>query len=236
MGEVSAEVVAAAFGVFSPAVVIPAVTGGWKKTDAATICAARDDGAIAQLTRILGEKPPGIERANELLAKATAVLRPEGKPLYAGLRSLPLPGSPIGDAWRNADRLREYRGDAHVAAWTANGFDATEICLLTEPYWGLPLRTYSRTRAWSDAEFDAAEARLVERGLLRDGEFTDAGRDAREAIEVATDRQMRPVIDALGSSFDDLIDIMRPWGDAIRDAKGYPAGGPHDLAGERSEV
>jgi hypothetical protein len=24
---------------------------------------------------------------------------------------------------------------------------------------------------------------------------------------------------------------MLPWGNAIRDAKGYPASGPHDLAG-----
>ena len=233
MGQVAGEVVAAAFGVFNPAVVVPAVTEGWKKTDATTICAARDDGAIAQLSRILGDEPTGIHRANELLARATAVLRPEGKPLYAGLRSLPLPGSPLGDAWRNADRLREYRGDAHVAAWTAAGFDATEICLLTEPYWGLPLRSYSRTRAWSDAEFDAAEARLVERGLLRDGAFTDAGREAREAIETTTDEQLRPVIDALGSDFDELIAILGPWGASIREAKGYPAGGPHDLAGER---
>src|SRR4051794_7096887 len=232
MGQVPGELVAAAFGEFNPAVVIPAVPEGWTKTDATTICPARDDGAIGQLTRILGDKPEGIDRANELLARATAVLRPEGKPLYAGLRSLPLPGSPLGDAWRNADRLREYRGDAHVAAWTTAGFDATEICLLTEPYWGLPLRTYSRTRAWSDAEFDAAETRLVGRGLLEGGAFTPAGREAREAIEVATDQQMRPVIEALGPDFDELIDSLRPWGQAIRDAKGYPAGGPHDLAGE----
>jgi hypothetical protein len=45
------------------------------------------------------------------------------------------------------------------------GFDATEIGLLTELYWGLPLRTYIRTRAWSDEDLDAAEARLVARGL-----------------------------------------------------------------------
>ena len=230
MGQVPGEVIAAAFGVFNPAVVVPAVTEGWTKTDAATICAARDDGAVAQLTRILGDRPDGIERAGELLGRATAVLRPEGKPLYAGLRSLRLPGSPLGDAWRNADRLREYRGDAHVAAWTVAGFDATEICLLTEPYWGLPLRTYSRTRGWSDEEFDAAEDRLVARGLLRDGAFTDRGREAREAIEVATDEQMRPVIDALGPEFDELIETLRPWSASIRDAKGYPAGGPHDLA------
>jgi hypothetical protein len=28
--------------------------------------------------------------------------------------------------------LREYRGDAHTAAWTSSGFDATEIGLMTE--------------------------------------------------------------------------------------------------------
>lgn len=231
MGQVPGDLVAAAFGVFNPAVVVPAVTEGWTLTDAATICAARDDGAIGQLTRILGEKPDGIDRANELLARATSVLRPEGKALYAGLRSLPLPGSPVGDAWRNADRLREYRGDAHIAAWTVAGFDATEICLLTEPYWGLPLRTYSRTRGWSDEEFDAAEARLVDRGLLKDGAFTDEGRAERESIEAATDRQMKAVIDVLGDDFDELIEILLPWGAAIREAKGYPGGGPHDLAG-----
>src|SRR4026208_928229 len=49
MGQVPGEVVAAAFAVFSPAVVIPCVTLGWTRTDAVTICAARDDGAIGQL-------------------------------------------------------------------------------------------------------------------------------------------------------------------------------------------
>ena len=127
--------------------------------------------------------------------------------------------------------LREYRGDAHVSAWTAAGFDATEIGLLTEPYWGLPLRTYIRTRAWTDAQLDAAEARLVGRGLLHDGALTDEGRAAREEVEVVTDRQCRPIVEALGDDLDELVGILRPWGAAIRHAGGYPASGPHDLAG-----
>lgn len=231
MGQVPGELIAAAFGVFSPAIVVPAVDDGWKKTDAATICDARDEGAIGQLARVLGEKPEGIDRVNELLARAVEPLRPEGKALFSGQLSLDLPGSPLGDAWRQADRLREYRGDAHIAAWVAAGFDATEICLLTEPYWGLPLRTYSRSRGWTDAEFDAAEERLASRGLLKDGAFTDQGRAEREAVEVATDRLCKPAIDALGDDFEELLSLMLPWGVAIRDAKGYPAGGPHDLAG-----
>ena len=171
-----------------------------------------------------------MARAGELLARAVAPLRPEGRPLYAGLASLGLPGEPLADAWRLSDMLREYRGDAHVSAWTAAGFDATEIGLLTEPYWGLPLRTYVRTRAWTDAQLDAAEARLVERGLLRDGGLTPEGRAEREEVEVATDRQCRPIVEALGDDLDELLGILVPWGEAIRSAGGYPAAGPHDLA------
>ena len=230
MGQVPGELIAAAFGVFNPEIVVPSVDSGWTITDAPTICEARDDGAIGQLTRVLGEKPDGIDRVNQLLARAVEPLRPEGKALFSGQLALDMPGSPLGDAWRNADRLREYRGDAHIAAWVATGIDACEICLLTEPYWGLPLRTYSRTRGWSDADFDAAEERLESRGLLEGGQFTEAGRTTREAIESATDGLCKPAIDALGDDFDELIRLLEPWGAAIRDAKGYPAGGPHDLA------
>lgn len=230
LGQVPGELVAAAFGVFNPEVVVPAVSYGWTLTDATTIGQARTDGAVAQLVRILGPEPDGLERVTELLRRATAPLRPEGRALYAGLRSLGLPGTPMGDAWRLGDQLREYRGDVHIAAWTSAGFDATEIGLLTELYWGLPLRTYSRSRAWSSEQFDAAEARLVERGLLAYGAFTPEGRAEREAVEAATDRQCRPIVEALGDDLDELVERLLPWGEQIRAEHGYPASGPHDLA------
>ncbi|MBA2282494.1 MAG: hypothetical protein H0W25_14885 [Acidimicrobiia bacterium] len=231
LGQVPGELIASAFAVFNPAVVVPAVQHGWTITDAATICQARTDGATGQLRRILGDEPEDLSRASELLTRATSTLRPEGRPLYAGLLGLGLPGDPIGDAWRLADQLREYRGDAHTAAWTSAGFDATEMGLLSELYWGLPMRTYVRSRAWSDAELDAAEERLVARGLVADGGLTDAGRAAREAVEVSTDAQCRPIVDALGDDLDELVTLLAPWGAAIRAAGGYPASGPHDLAG-----
>jgi hypothetical protein len=132
--------------------------------------------------------------------------------------------------WRLADLLREYRGDAHTAAWTSAGLDATEIGLLSELYWGLPLRSYIRTRAWSDEQLDGAEARLLEHGLLADGAMTEAGRQAREAVEMATDAQCAVIIDALGDDFEELIGLLTPWGAAIRTAGGYPPQGPQDLA------
>lgn len=228
LGQVPGEVVAAAFGVFNPEVVITLVTHGWTVTDASTIGQARTDGAIGQLTRILGAEPTGVERARELLAQAGEPLRVEGKPLYAGVRAQSIPDQPLGAVWRLADRLREFRGDVHIASWTCAGFTGVEIGLLSELYWGLPLRTYIRSRAWSNDELDAGVASLEERGFLSDGAFTDEGRAARESVELETDRGCQGMIEALGDGFEELIGIMRPWGDAIRSAGGYP-GSPRQI-------
>ena len=230
MGQVPGEVVAAAFAVFNPDAVVPAVTFGWTVCDAATICAARTDGATAALVRILGEQPAGLERATELLRRANGPLRPEGRPLYAGLLNLDLPGTPVGDMWRLADRLREYRGDAHTAAWTSAGLNATEVGLLSELYWGLPMRSYVRTRAWSATQLDQAQEELRRRGLIDGEAMTPAGRALRESVEVATDRQCEVIVTALGDDFTELIALLAPWGRAVRAAGGYPAQGPQDLA------
>jgi hypothetical protein len=232
MGQVPGEVVAAAFAVFNPAAVVPSVRHGWSLTDAVTIGAARDAGATAQLRRLLGDEPEGLARVTELLARMVEPLRPEGRPLFAGQRSLGVPGDPIGAMWRYGDMLREYRGDSHTAAWISAGIDATEIGLLSELYWGLPARSYIRTRAWTSDDLDAATERLQQRGLL-DGDgtaFTDDGRALREEIEAATDRQMRTAITAAGDDLDELIALLQPWGATIRAGHGYLASGPHDLA------
>ena len=230
MGQVPGELVAAAFAVFNPAAVIPSVTHGWTLTDAATISAARDHGATAQLRRVLGPEPAGLARVTELFERMTATLRPEGRPLYAGLRSLAVPADPLGRMWRHGDMLREYRGDSHTAAWIGQGVDATEIGLLSELFWGLPMRSYSRTRAWSEAEFDAAEERLRSRGLLEGDGLSDAGRALREGIELATDAQMAAPMAALGDDADELFSLLEPWGAALRAAGAYLSGGADDLA------
>ncbi|MGH8978359.1 MAG: SCO6745 family protein [Acidimicrobiia bacterium] len=229
LGQVEPQVVAAAFGVFKPAVVADGVRHGWSLTDADTIFAARRDGAVAQLERVLGAPNDQLGRAIELLYRTVDPLRPEGRPLFAGLRSRW--DDPVA-AWTRffhlGDMLREFRGDAHVAAWTSMELDAVQIGLLTEAYIALPLRTYIRTRAWDDRELDAAEARLVARGWMHDGALTDDGRAGREAIETATDRALRPALDVLGDGADELFSILEPWGAAMREAGGYITG-PVDL-------
>jgi hypothetical protein len=230
LGQVPGELVAAAFAVFNPAAVIPAVTSGWSLTDATAIGQARTEGSVGQLTRILGSAPAGIARLRDALGRASTSLPVAGRPLYAGALAQEVPASPIGAAWRFADRLREYRGDSHTAAWTAAGLDAVEIGLMTELYWGLPLKTYTRSRAWSRDDLDDGIQRLENRGMIKDGALTAQGRDEREAIEKSTDRQCRPIIEFLGDEFDTVINVLTPLGQEIRNKHGYPASGPHDIA------
>jgi hypothetical protein len=222
LGQVPGELVAAAFGVFKDEAVVPAVAFGWTLTDAPTIAEERLRGAVEQLERILGPKPDGIDRAVELLTRATEPLEPWGRALFSGTLSQPLPGDPLGDLFRLGDRLREFRGDSHIAAWVAAGHDAAEIGLLTELYWGMPSRTYVRTRAWSDDDLDAAEARLEAAGLMADHQLTSVGREHREQIELATDAQLLPALDALGEDLDELAALLTEWDEQVMAAGGYP--------------
>ena len=232
MGQVSGHVVAATFAVFNPDIVIPAVEEGWRLTDAARICSARDRGAIAQLERILGASPAGVERAQQLLQRAVGPLKIEGRPLFAGLRSLEVPNTALGATWRLTDMLREYRGDSHIAAWLSEGLDAVEVCLLTDAFSGLPMRTYSATRGWTTDQFDPATERLVTRGLLdTNGEtFTATGREIRSRIELNTDKQMHTAMLAIEDDVSELMEILAPWAQAIKDACGYPKRGPQEMA------
>ncbi|WP_448420064.1 SCO6745 family protein [Mycolicibacter minnesotensis] len=224
LGQAPGAVIAATFAVFNPAVVVPAVEYGWTLTDAPSIRAARTEGSVGQLSRVLGAAPEGVQRAVQLLSRAVDGLSVAGKPLFAGLVADGLVGEPLADAWLLADQLREFRGDAHVNAWDAAGFDAVEIGLITELYLGFPPRTYIRTRAWSDEQLTAGEARLAERGLARDGTITDAGRAAREAIETATDAACAPIVARLGEDLEELTALVGGWSAQLLAAGAFPKG------------
>jgi hypothetical protein len=212
---------------------VPSVAYGWSLTDDATIRALRREAGAAQLARVLPDAAASQARdVAAPLERALEPLTPEGRPLFAGTRDhLGEAGS--SDVWVRffelGDALREYRGDSHTATWVSAGVSAPEIGLVSEAYMGLPPRTYSRSRAWSDAQFDVAADRARSRGWFdADGALTEQGRAAREDIEVATDQQLVPALRAIGDDLDDLLATLEPWGAAMRAAHGYP-GGPGDL-------
>jgi hypothetical protein len=98
-----------------------------------------------------------------------------------------------------------------------------EILLLTEQWWGVPARSYTPSRGWSDADMDAGFDRLQRRGLMTDEEqLTDAGRAFREEVEVRTDELERPVLEALGEDLEELLEHLDDWSEAIIAAGSYP--------------
>lgn len=231
MGQVAPTAIAATFAVFNPSAVVPAVEYGWSLTDATTIRVARAAAGAAQLRRVLADVPSAdVERAAAILGTTLSAMRPEGRSLFAGaLYFYDEPSDPWLRYFLLGDIIREFRGDSHTAAWIAAGIDATEINLLSERYMGLAPRSYARTRAWSDQQFDAAVERLQERGWFdANADFTPEGRAGRESVEINTDLQMQPVLAAIGDELGELIALIEPWGAAIRAAKGYP-GGAADL-------
>ena len=83
---------------------------------------------------------------------------------------------------------------------------------------------YHRSRGWPDNALDAGTHRLRVCGLIA-GEtptLTTAGADLPESIERATDLQQVPILDAIGSDLNELVDMLAPWAAAIIAAGGFP--------------
>ena len=225
LGAAPWRVVSGVFAAFKPSVVERAVTGGWAKTTPEALLEARLAGARDQYLRMIGEPSDAMVAAADLLLEVTDGLDMSGRPLFAGLAGLPVPGpdDPAGRLWRAADLVREHRGDGHIAAWIGH-VDSTEVTVLTELWWGIEPGSYVWTRGWDGDDVAAARARLTSRGLLDgDGALTDAGRDLRETIELATDRAARAVVEPLGDRAGELFAALAPWSKALVGEGGYPA-------------
>ncbi len=216
LGKPSGLVVASAFGVFSPAIVVPAVEQGWSKTEPEALLQARYDGALASLRRLLGEPDAKqLGRAVELLLRGLVVAEGAGHALFSGLKSLPYPADPVGQLWRCCDMLREHRGDSHISVWTKAMLQPIEIQLMSELQMGIPLKTYSATRGWTMTQMDAAIEGMRAKGWFVGDAFSPEGRAFRERIESETDEMEVPIVDAIGADLDQLLDILRPWTTAI---------------------
>src|SRR6478752_4113160 len=191
MGAVGAGVVTATFYNFSPSLVAHMIPRAWTLASPEQVIAARFEAARASLTRLLGQEVIDSAEFAELaglLREACDALTPEGRPLYAGHADLGWPGEPLLDLWHAATLLREHRGDGHIAALLhadLNGLEA--LITYTATGRGFTLAAAKATRGWSDEEWTAESAALVERGLLDDGGLTAEGKDLRARVEAETD-------------------------------------------------
>lgn len=214
MGEPTAPVVVAAFGVFEPGLVASLYDQARGLASRADVLAARERGAVESLHEVLGDVPTGeVETAVAQLRRATDVAAADvtGRPLVAGLASLDWPEDPLGQLWHALSVLREYRGDTHQAANVAAGLTGLQMNLVTEYWVGWEPTAYAATRGWAPEVMAAADADLVARGWVADGALTPTGQAERDRIEQVTDAAMNRVLAPIGEDVPALTEVLDAW-------------------------
>jgi hypothetical protein len=217
---VPAEVVHALFYNFAPGEVARHIPRVWDLTTPEAALAAREQGCVAGLRRILGElaDDPAVARAADLLVKAATSAPVEGRALYAALRVLPVPQEPVARLWHAATLLREHRGDGHIVALMAEGVGGTEAHVLHALSVDMPATEFGRVSHLPAAQLSAVIDGMRARGLVgADGWLTAAGRATKERVEALTDRLAEAPYDALDpSELDRLVADLEPISTAIR--------------------
>jgi hypothetical protein len=200
---VPAEVVHAIFYNFAPGEVARHLPRVWELTTPEAALAARERGCVAGMRRILGAlaDDPGVARAGDLLLKAATSAPVEGRPLYAALRTLPVPEEPVARLWHAATLLREHRGDGHTVALVAEGIGGTEAHVLHALSVDMPAKDFGRVWHLPAAQLTAVIDGMRARGLVgTDGWLTEAGRATKARVEALTDRLAEAPYNALTPS------------------------------------
>lgn len=221
MGAVSAELVIATFFNFEPGLVRRAMNGVWDVVTPAQLVGARFRAAGAMLRRTLGDlaEGPDVEEAAAIARTAAeaACNHLSGKPLFAGHATLAWPDDPLLVLWHAQSLLREFRGDIHVAAMTAEGIDGCEALVTHAASGDISAGVLQSSRAWPDDGWNAAVASLQAKGHLdAQGAFTEKGRASRQWVEDQTDVGAVIAYEAIGQdACDRLRTLCRPMAKAV---------------------
>jgi hypothetical protein len=213
LGEVGPATVVAAFFGFAPRMVERAFPDVWTRITPAAAVAARESGAVAAIERLCGDVD--VEAAAVLLERVVDALDLGGRVLGAAHAALPRPDGATARLWHAASALREHRGDGHIAALVAADVGPCES-LVWRAGIDLDRATLLEYRGWTEDEWAAAQARLVDRGWLdADGVVTEAGLAAQADVEKATDAAAaRPWSVLSGAEVDTLRTVLAPVAEA----------------------
>jgi len=222
MGPVPAEVVIATFYNFEPGFVRAAIPSAWEVASPAALVEARLGAIATALRDALGDEALASDEmawAAETARRPSEGCTPAGRPLYAGHASLAWADDPHLVLWQAITRLREFRGDGHVAALVLEGLDPCEALVTHGAAGDVPPRVLQWTRQWSDEDWQAARRRLTERGWLDGDRLTPAGAEVRDRVEALTDESAMAPWTYLGEEdADRLRATVRPWSRAISES------------------
>jgi hypothetical protein len=215
LGEVGPELATAVLYGFAPRVVASAVPEVWRRVSPAEAIEVTQ----GALQRVLEPLTEGLEddlsRAAEIARQAASFHPTIGRPLAAARTSLPWPEDPALILWEAATRIRESRGDGHVACLVEADLDGPASHLSVRGDGEKVRKRYGALRGWTDAEWDASARSLRERGLLDDdGTLTEAGRQLRDHLEARTDALAAAPWVALGAPIAEQL--RRTMGPLVR--------------------
>ncbi|WP_394934974.1 hypothetical protein [uncultured Ilumatobacter sp.] len=226
LGAVGAEVVKATFYNFDPGFVERSMDRAWETVTPEQLSLARLAAADRMMVRLAGGTIDALEPAAEIARAAalTACERPEGRALFAGHAQLDWPEDPHLVLWHAQTLLREFRGDGHVAALTAQGLSGCEALVTHAAAGEISGDVLKSSRQRTDEDWATAYDSLRSRGWLdAEGAFTDAGREGRQWIEERTDELAVLPYAAIGEdACEQLRAACRSTSAAMAAAIGFP--------------
>lgn len=223
LGEPEPSLVVSTFAVFEPTMISGIYDDARSKVGRAELIAARTEATTASLTEVLdGVDLASVATVADRLQAAVEAADLVGRPLFAGFTGRPWPTDPIGRLWHGCELLREHRGDSNIAVSIAHGLGPIDMNIITECWLGMPLYSYTSTRAWSPEAMEATAEGLRTSGLMVGDSLTAEGRAFRDEIERQTDDAQRSIVAALGSDLDDTITHLNTWSGLCVDAGLFP--------------
>lgn len=201
LGTAGPGAVEAVFFNFAPGHVRRSLPDAWSFASPRELIPVRARAAAEVLRRLVPDVDEVAGRVSGPLAEAVAHADPGGRPLFAANRDLPLPEDPVERLWQLCTTLREHRGDGHVALLTAAGIDGLAAHVLIAADQGTDPELLQRARGWTAEDWADRSELLVSAGLLTGaGTLSEAGRNARTAIEDGTDRLAARAYETLTSA------------------------------------
>ena len=224
LGVLPPEVVTAVLYGFSPQLVAYGVKAAWEATTPEVALEMTQTAATSLLTNLFDGLDAEVARAAELAREAALVHPILGRPLGAAWASVDWADDPCLVLWQAATRIRESRGDGHLAQLVAADLDGVGSHLTLAGDSQKLRERYSGLRGWSEPEWEAGAGRLRDRGILDgDGALTDAGLALREHIEQATDDLAAEPWQILGvAAAGHLEDSLRPLVERVAAAQIVP--------------
>ena len=233
LGRVNPGVVSAAYYNYSPNFVADMLPRLWETVTPEQMVQARFDAVSAFMAELFGDRDDiallteAATQMTETLAPVLATMDFAGRTLAAATADV-IGGHQATTAfekmWDVATVAREFRGDGHVASLVTAGVPGIDALMLDVATGaGFRPRAAQKTRGYTDEEWQTAQTRLAEAGLITvdkdDRGFdlptiTEAGRDLKEQVEVLTDG----TVAAAWSVLDDetIESLLSPSRDLLR--------------------